>query len=59
MAEGQYRIVKVELPLVAGFAGHNFLVLIDPNGTVVGELHGLATDAMGNSKLSEICGLTG
>lgn len=50
MAEGQYRIVKVELPLLGGIAGHNFLVLIDPNGKVIGEFHGLATDAEGRAK---------
>lgn len=26
MAEGQYRIVKVELPLHGGIAGHNGLI---------------------------------
>jgi len=50
MAEGQYRIVKVELPLLGGIAGHNFLALIDPNGNVIGEFHGLATDAEGHAK---------
>lgn len=50
MAEGQYRIVKAELPLLGGIAGHNFLVLIDPNGKVIGEFHGLATDAEGRAK---------
>jgi hypothetical protein len=50
MAEGQYRIVKVELPLLGGIAGHNFLVLIDPNGNVISEFHGLATDAEGRAK---------
>lgn len=50
MAEGQYRIVKAQLPLIGGLAGHNFLVLLDPNGKVVGELHGLATDAEGHPK---------
>ncbi len=50
MAEGQYRIVKVELPLLGGIAGHNFLALIDPKGNVIGEFHGLATDAEGRAK---------
>jgi len=50
MAEGHYRIVKVELPLLGGIAGHNFLVMIDPDGKVIGELHGLATDAQGRAK---------
>jgi hypothetical protein len=50
MAEGQYRIVKAELPLLGGIAGHNFLVLIDPNGKAIGELHGLATDTEGHAK---------
>lgn len=50
MAEGQYRIVKAQLPLLGGLAGHNFLVLIDPAGKIVGELHGLATDAEGHPK---------
>ncbi|MGY8633214.1 hypothetical protein RAD15_12125 [Bradyrhizobium sp. 14AA] len=50
MAEGQYRIVKAQLPLIGGVAGHNFLVLIDPDGNVIGELHGLATGADGLPK---------
>lgn len=50
MAEGQYRIVKAQYPLLGGLAGHNFLVLIDPNGKAIGELHGLATGADGRPK---------
>lgn len=50
MSEGQYRIVKAQHPLIGGLAGHNFLVLIDPNGKVVEELHGLATGADGRPK---------
>ncbi|UWU79656.1 hypothetical protein N2603_14685 [Bradyrhizobium huanghuaihaiense] len=50
MAEGQYRIVKAQLPLIGGLAGHNFLALIDPDGNVMGELHGLATGADGLPK---------
>ncbi|HXH43580.1 MAG TPA: hypothetical protein VNK51_07015 [Bradyrhizobium sp.] len=50
MAEGQYRIVKAQLPLIGGVAGHNFLVLIDPDGNVIEELHGLATGADGLPK---------
>jgi hypothetical protein len=50
MAEGQYRIVKAQLPLIGGLAGHNFLALIDPDGNVIGELHGLATGADGRPK---------
>lgn len=50
MAEGQYRIVKAQLPLIGGVAGHNFLVLIDPDGNVLEELHGLATGADGLPK---------
>ncbi|QOG17260.1 hypothetical protein [Bradyrhizobium sp. SEMIA] len=50
MPEGQYRIVKAQLPLIGGLAGHNFLALIDPDGNVIGELHGLATGADGLPK---------
>jgi hypothetical protein len=46
---GDYRIVKAQLP-VLGFGGHNLLVLLDPDGNVVAELDGEATDADGNSK---------
>src|ERR1700744_6079031 len=50
MAEGQYRIIKAQLPLIGGIAGHNFLVLVGPDGRVVDELNGLATDEDGNVK---------
>lgn len=35
-------------PLVFGFAGHNYLALRDQDGTIVSELHGLATDSTTN-----------
>ena len=50
MANGQYRIVEAQLPLIGGVAGHNFLVLLGPNGQIVGELHGMARDVEGNIK---------
>jgi hypothetical protein len=50
MADGQYRIAQAQLPLLNGIAGHNFLVLLDPNGEIVGELHGMARDAKGKLK---------
>jgi hypothetical protein len=40
----------VQLPLVSGLAGHNFLVLVDPDWKVVGELHGQAADPRGDPK---------
>lgn len=54
MAKGQYRIVEAQFPLeapvIGRFAGHNFLVLLGPNGEIVGELHGMARDAKGGIK---------
>lgn len=38
-----YKIAKVQLPIVGGLAGHNFIVLFDDKNQVIGELHGLAT----------------
>ena len=34
----------MQQPLVFGIAGHNFLTLRDEKNTIIGELHGLATD---------------
>ena len=45
MANGTYSIVESQYPIVGGIAGHNLLVMKDPNGNVVGELDGLATTA--------------
>jgi hypothetical protein len=55
MASGQYRILEVQFPIIdpvfgGRIAGHNFLVLIGPNGEPVGELHGMARDAEGKAK---------
>lgn len=47
---GDYRIIKAQLPLALGLGGHNLLVLLDPDGNVVAELDGEATDANGASK---------
>ena len=41
---GNWSIQFMQHPLVFGFAGHNYLVLRDQNGSIVSELHGLATD---------------
>ena len=35
----------MQQPLVFGIAGHNFLTLRNQKNTIVGELHGLATNA--------------
>ncbi|MEJ7745653.1 MAG: calcium-binding protein [Luteimonas sp.] len=47
----QYRIVIASLPLnipgIGNVAGHNYLVLLDPNGNVVSEINGLATGSDG------------
>lgn len=48
---GNWSIQFMQHPLLFGFAGHNYLSLRDQDGSVVGELHGLATDAQtGNCK---------
>jgi hypothetical protein len=41
---GNWSVQFMQHPLVFGLAGHNYLALRDPNGTIVSELHGLATD---------------
>src|SRR5262249_28386651 len=50
MADGRYRIFEAQLPLVGGLGGHNLLVVVDPDGRVIGELDGLATGADGKVK---------
>lgn len=45
---GNYKIVKSQLPLLGGIAGHNFIAVLDPNkldpnNRVIHELNGLAT----------------
>ena len=40
---GNYKIVKMQLPIVGGIAGHNFIVMLNDKNQVIGELHGLAT----------------
>jgi hypothetical protein len=42
---GSWSIQFMQHPLLFGLAGHNYLALRDPSGTIVEELHGLATDA--------------
>ncbi len=42
---GNWSIEFMQHPLLFGFAGHNYLALRDPDGTIVSEFHGLATDA--------------
>lgn len=41
---GNWSIQKLQHPLFFGLAGHNYIVLKDQTGTIVSELHGLATD---------------
>jgi hypothetical protein len=41
---GNWSIQFMQHPLMFGFAGHNYLALRDGSGTIVSELHGLATD---------------
>lgn len=41
---GNWSIQFMQHPLLFGFAGHNYLTLRDADGTIVSELHGLATD---------------
>lgn len=47
---GQYKIVKSQLPLIGGTAGHNLIAVLDENGKVIHELNGLATSADGKIK---------
>ncbi len=42
---GNWSIQIMQHPLLFGFAGHNYLALRDPNGNIISELHGLATDS--------------
>lgn len=44
-SQGKWSIQLMQKPLVFGFAGHNYLVLRDADGTIARELHGLATDS--------------
>ena len=40
MADAEnYKIVKSQLPLLGGLAGHNFIAILDPNDQVIHELH--------------------
>ena len=50
MAGENYTISEVQLPLLGGVAGHDMLVLKDPDGTVIGEIDGLATSSSGSIK---------
>ncbi|UOO86090.1 hypothetical protein [Neisseria arctica] len=45
-----YRIVKSQLPLIGGTAGHNLIAVLDANGRVIHELNGLATSKDGEIK---------
>ena len=47
---GNYKIVKSQLPLIGGMAGHNFIVVLDPNNRPIHELNGLATSQDGEIK---------
>lgn len=42
-----YRIVEAQLPLVGGLGGHNLLAVLGPDGNVVKELNGIATNPQG------------
>jgi hypothetical protein len=42
---GNWSIQFMQHPLLFGFAGHNYLALRNHDGTIVSELHGLATDS--------------
>ncbi len=44
-APGNWSVQLMQHPLIFGLAGHNYLALRDPQGNIVDELHGLATDA--------------
>ena len=43
-SNGNWRIEKMQHPLMFGLAGHNYLVLRSPDNKIISELHGLATD---------------
>ena len=43
--KGNWSIQKMQHPLFFGLAGHNYLVIRDPLGDIVYEIHGLATDS--------------
>lgn len=48
---GNWSIQFMQHPILFGFAGHNYLLLRDDRGSIISELHGLATDpATGNWK---------
>ena len=47
---GNYKIVKSQLPLIGGMAGHNFVVVLDPHNRPIHELNGLATSKDGKIK---------
>ena len=42
----QYQIVETQFPIL-GIGGHNLLAILDPNGNVIAELDGLATNPDG------------
>jgi hypothetical protein len=44
-----YKIERRELPVVVG-GGHYYLTLVDGNGKLISEMHGLATSATGETK---------
>lgn len=46
---GNWSIQKLQHPLFFGLAGHNYVVLKDAEGTIISELHGLATDRESNA----------
>lgn len=47
---GNYKIVKSQLPLIGGMAGHNFVVVLDSHNCPIHELNGLATSKDGKIK---------
>ena len=47
---GNYKIVKSQLPLIGGMAGHNFVVVLDSHNRPIHELNGLATSKDGKIK---------
>lgn len=53
---GNYKIVKsqlpIELPIIGKVAGHNFIVVLDPNNRPIHELNGLATSK--NGEIQEV-----
>lgn len=42
--EGSWSIQLMQHPLLFGFAGHNYIALRDGDGSIISELHGLATE---------------